>query len=331
MPGEIYVVKTGVENYFWESCRKGNFVALMFEQPYYDTWLADDREAYFELTAADAPKGSNPTTVKGNATAWFNYGLKIRDSRGDIFICRDGDNVYWATTTDAPWFATPHEHAGQPIVAVCKPVDKWTRFTAKGDKALRWETTHNRGKDFLSPYTALFRIDDEEMRDYLDAMLHGDDLMPWHSQSKWKIKQGEHKGKTLGNTVAVVEFVVAELMLSISQTVKQANGQVILSVKSMKNKELIGPEAEMKEHLRQLYIEQEGRCKISGIPMHVPGQDDKNPDLMVSPDRIDSSGHYEKGNIQLVCRFINYWKCATDNSKFGDLLDLVIEHRKTTS
>ena len=39
--------------------------------------------------------------------------------------------------------------------------------------------------------------------------------------------------------------------------------------------------------------------------------------------RIDSSGHYVRGNIQIVCRFINFWKGASDNEEFKDLLMLV--------
>jgi hypothetical protein len=332
MPGEIYFIKTGADNYFWKRCLEANTAALMFDQDYYEAWAANDKEAHLEVTRKHADKGASESDLKRESTTWFTHGQRLANSLGDIFICRDGNNLYWATSTEAPWYPIPHEHMGQPVVAVCKPVDGWTRFTAKGDKALKWETTHNRAKDFLQPYPALFRIDNEEMRDYLDAMLHGDDLTPWHSQSAWKIKQGEHRGKSLANSLAAVEFAVEQLMTSITQTVSQSNGQVVMAVKTMKNKELVGSKEVMRAHLKQLYEDQEGRCKLSGIQMHVPGaQDGVNPDLMISPDRIDSNGHYEAGNIQLVCRFVNYWKCATDNSKFTELLDLVIEHRKTQS
>lgn len=325
MAGEFYVIKTGAENYFWERCREGNFTALMFDKPYYEAWAAGDTAAHLDVVRKNAKKGTPEIELKRRSTIWYNNGGTLRDSHGDIFLNRVGNNVYWATSTDASWFAIEHEYEGQPVVAVCKPVDKWVRHTAK-DVPLQWPTIHNKAKDYLSPHRALFHITDVEMCGYLDALLSGDDLKPWHTQPMWKLKQGEDKGKSLGNSVPVVDFVVEDLMLKIKHTVDQANGQVVMSVKSMKNKELID-EVAVKAHLRQLYIDQDGRCKISGIPMHVPGQDNKNPDLMVSPDRIDSNGHYEVGNLQLVCRFINFWKCAADNSAFADLLDLVIEHR----
>ena len=42
-----------------------------------------------------------------------------------------------------------------------------------------------------------------------------------------------------------------------------------------------------------------------------------------SLDRIDSDGHYEIGNLQLVCRFANFWKGASENEEFRPLLAIV--------
>ena len=56
-------------------------------------------------------------------------------------------------------------------------------------------------------------------------------------------------------------------------------------------------------------------------------QDGVDLDMLVSLDRIDSNGHYEIGNMQLVCRFVNYWKSSQDNGRFLELLDLIIERR----
>lgn len=327
MAGETYVIKTGELNYFWPHCHKGSFVALMFDKPYFEAWASGDKDVYFDVVRQLAKKNTPEPIIRREATIWFNNGMKLRDSVGDVFINRVDNNLYWATTKDEPSFTIEHEYQGVSVVALCKPVDNWSRFNAKGTP-LQWQTTHNRAKDFLSPYPALFRIDHSEMQDYLDALLHGDDLSPWHQQPSWKIKQGEDKGKSLGKSVPVIDYVVTDLWHSMVQTTSQANGQLVISVKHMKNKTIVGTEAEMRKHLAELWEKQEGRCALSGIPMHAPGQDNIEPDLRVSPDRIDSNGHYEIGNIQLVCRFINYWKCAAENGKFLDLLDLVIEARK---
>ena len=48
-----------------------------------------------------------------------------------------------------------------------------------------------------------------------------------------------------------------------------------------------------------------------------------NPDLAPSLDRIDSSKHYEPGNLQVVARFINRWKSDDEQENFLRLLKLV--------
>jgi hypothetical protein len=45
--------------------------------------------------------------------------------------------------------------------------------------------------------------------------------------------------------------------------------------------------------------------------------------LLPSVDRIDSNGHYEAGNLQVVCQFVNFWKGSSDNEEFKRLLMLV--------
>jgi hypothetical protein len=67
---------------------------------------------------------------------------------------------------------------------------------------------------------------------------------------------------------------------------------------------------------------QGNRCALTGIPFEFHGMDsDKN--LLPSLDRIDSDGHYEAGNLQIVCQFINFWKSDQDNEEFKRLLMLV--------
>ena len=58
------------------------------------------------------------------------------------------------------------------------------------------------------------------------------------------------------------------------------------------------------------------------IPFQLPGD---NSDLQLAPslDRIDGMGHYEEGNLQVVCRFINFSKGDNNNDEFRRLLALV--------
>ncbi|APG93455.1 hypothetical protein SAMCFNEI73_pB0258 (plasmid) [Sinorhizobium americanum] len=61
--------------------------------------------------------------------------------------------------------------------------------------------------------------------------------------------------------------------------------------------------------------------------MHLDGNENIDFDMLASADRIDSNGHYEIGNVQLVCRFVNFWKCAQENGRFLNLLERVIARR----
>ena len=80
--------------------------------------------------------------------------------------------------------------------------------------------------------------------------------------------------------------------------------------------------AQLEKLMTSLYHLQEGRCALTGL---IFSEDATNGDknLLPSPDRIDSNGHYEEGNLQIVCQFINFWKSDTDNEEFKRLLMLV--------
>ncbi|TIN95537.1 MAG: hypothetical protein E5Y06_12360 [Mesorhizobium sp.] len=110
------------------------------------------------------------------------------------------------------------------------------------------------------------------------------------------------------------------------QTVANSSGQIVQ--KTMKDKKLLCSEKEMRAHIEQLMETQGGICKLTGLRMHLDKQDGADNDMLVSLDRIDSDGHYEIGNVQLVCRFVNFWKSSQGNGRFLELLDRIVEHRK---
>jgi hypothetical protein len=65
------------------------------------------------------------------------------------------------------------------------------------------------------------------------------------------------------------------------------------------------------EELINMWIEQNGKCKMSGRQMtHVIGDDketEKNP-FNASIDRISSDNGYVSGNVQLICNWLNVGK-----------------------
>ncbi|WP_339643403.1 hypothetical protein [uncultured Pelagibacterium sp.] len=131
-----------------------------------------------------------------------------------------------------------------------------------------------------------------------------------------KAAGGKDEGRILGGR----EKSIIAMRLSVENTVKNANGQIVQRV--LKNKELRMTSAELEKLMASLLDLQDNRCALTGIPFQFLGPEaDKN--LLPSLDRIDSAGHYEVGNLQVVCQFINFWKGDSDNAEFQRLLMLV--------
>lgn len=110
---------------------------------------------------------------------------------------------------------------------------------------------------------------------------------------------------------------------SIQRTTRYANGQIV--ERTAKNKELRMNPEELEQHLANLLDRQGNRCAVTGIPFHFHGPyADRH--LLPSPDRIDSDGHYEQGNLQIVCQFVNFWKSSMADVEFRRLLQLVQDY-----
>ncbi|OAP43203.1 hypothetical protein ATC00_04710 [Sinorhizobium americanum] len=204
---------------------------------------------------------------------------------------------------------------------VAKPVRGWSRRN-KRLAALTWNSIHPKAKGYLSSQQAVFRIANGDMKAYIRALIDGDQLDEWHNRPDWRERLGEDKGKTLGRNVELSDFAITRMMQSIRDTVKNSNGQQVLKI--LRDKKLLCSEA---AHLAELIKEQQGLCAITKLPMHLDGNENIDFDMLASADRIDSNGHYEIGNVQLVCRFVNFWKCAQENGRFLNLLERVIARR----
>jgi len=320
MAGEIYIVMTGNGNELWADCLERKLVALGFDEPYFDAWKANDYSAYLAIERAAAPAGTPDANIKAQSTLWFNRATRLAESEDDLWLHRDDNNLYWAeTTADPPVF----ERYGNQVM-LAKPVRGWSRRNQKS-VAMTWNSIHPKAKDYLVTQQAVFRVANEDMRSYIRCLIDGDELGEWHERSDWRERLGEDRGKTLGRNLELSEFAITRMMLSIRDTVKNSNGQLVL--KTLKDKRLLCSEAEMRAHLVQLMKSQHGLCAITKLPMHLDGQENLDKDMLASADRIDSNGHYAVGNIQLVCRFVNFWKCAQENGRFLDLLERVTARR----
>ena len=82
------------------------------------------------------------------------------------------------------------------------------------------------------------------------------------------------------------------------------------------------PESELEKLIGDLHDDQDGLCNISALPLQLDGEE-TDKQMLCSLDRIDSSKHYEKDNLQLLCRFVNKWKSADEDAEFRRLMDIV--------
>ncbi|SDX54353.1 hypothetical protein SAMN05444336_106132 [Albimonas donghaensis] len=102
------------------------------------------------------------------------------------------------------------------------------------------------------------------------------------------------------------------------QTAKQSYGQIVQ--RTVKNKDLRLSKEALIAHLNELLDETSNRCAITSLILQFEGSDEH---LRPSLDRIDSNGHYEAGNLQVVARFINFWKRDTEDTEFRRLIAVV--------
>jgi hypothetical protein len=123
-----------------------------------------------------------------------------------------------------------------------------------------------------------------------------------------------------GRVIGGREKSIIAMRYSILNTTRTANGQIV--ERTLKNKELLMNPQELEKLLARLLDLQDNRCALTGIPFHFHGPD-ADSNLLPSPDRIDSNGHYADGNLQIVCQFINFWKRDTEVEEFKRLLMLV--------
>jgi hypothetical protein len=129
------------------------------------------------------------------------------------------------------------------------------------------------------------------------------------------------KGKaSKSRKLNALEVSIFDMAFQAASAAATSNGQQVLITK--KNKDLLVPKDELKNIIREQLQKQKKACALTGIRLQFKG-DHTDPCRLASLDRIDSNKHYEPGNLQIVCRFINQWKSSMPDFEFRRLLDLV--------
>jgi hypothetical protein len=113
---------------------------------------------------------------------------------------------------------------------------------------------------------------------------------------------------------------IYEMVANALAAASAGNGQLVERI--LKNKEVRMSRQDLEAYVEGLIEKQEGLCALTGLPLQFRKEHDDDQ-LLASLDRIDSAGHYEHGNLQVVCRFANKWKSDSHTDEFVRLLALV--------
>jgi len=151
-------------------------------------------------------------------------------------------------------------------------------------------------------------------------LVDGGDLSAWHEQPEWQAKLSTAATQRPGTVFNARQRTFANMAITARDTAANANGQMVS--RQVKVKEFrFASVQELEGYAADLYDAQEGLCAITNLPLQFLDGDD--PQMCCSLDRVDSNGHYERGNLQIVCRFINRWKSDVDDGEFRRLIEIV--------
>jgi hypothetical protein len=240
-----------------------------------------------------------------------------------VWIHRERDELWWTTSRPGDpqvslEAALKPSHLSERVYFIHKPAMPWSDKSKKGN-GLRWGALHPKPQEFLFTEGTLQQLSDEYAA-YAMALIEGGNLEEWHGLPAWKDKV-ERAGKGAVTLFSARQKAVIRMARTALDTVAGANGQQVL--RTLRDKELrFGSQPEFEEYIRALVHDQEGLCALTGLRLQYDGEFDDR-ELLCSLDRIDSSGHYEPGNLQIVCQFVNRWKNDADDATFRRLVELV--------
>jgi hypothetical protein len=316
----VFIANFGVANSMWPQARGLPAVTVFNDDGADPFWRHGDRDGFIAYCKENSvtQHGKPPTTV--TASRWFNLPTIVTESSNDVWIHREQDHIWWTVTSDveATISREPAPAGGrEPIVLYAKPSAPWTDRSRTGQR-LRWSMLHPKARTFLFTEQTLQQISEENAA-YALALVNGDDLSSWHSLPDWRAAEAK-SGRGAVREAPARKIAILNMIMSAENTARNSNGQVV--ERTVKDKSFgLGTREEAEALLDRLMASNGDRCALTGVPLQFGRESD--PDLRPSLDRIDSAGHYEPDNVQVVAWFANRWKNANDDAGFRQLIALV--------
>lgn len=323
---KVFIANFGQQNYLWPACHERSTIATINNVQVQPFWEAGDRKGYVAHALANMKTARGETPTSSVASRWFGLTDEVANTKDDIWIHREKAELWWTTSRADPVDIArrPSQNSdrdGPDIYEFHKPCDPWTDSTRKGG-TLSWNGLHPKAKDFLFTEGTLQQLQPDNAA-YALALIAGEDLSEWHERPEWKAKS-DRAGRSAAVVFDPIQKAAWRMADTALSTVAQANGQRVARTVKVKNCEFSAEELRM--YLEGLIRDQDRLCAISGISLQFDGDHD-DAEMLCSLDRIDSAGHYAKGNLQVVCRFVNRWKSDGDDGQFRRLIESVRSQR----
>jgi hypothetical protein len=270
------------------------------------------------MATAKTVRGRAPT--RAVASRWFSVGLEIAETNGDVWVHREKNEIWWTITK--PDLAEAElqaaylpSYVGQMVYVIHKPAQKWSNRDRSG-RRLDWGAIHPKAKDFLFTESTLIQFSADNA-EYVRTLVGGGNLAPWHERKTWKEKL-ENARRAPVVIFSPIQMAALRMVDTAMRTVATSSGQIVERIQKNKD-QLFDDEEEFRRFVEGLIMDQEGLCALSGLLLQYDSVFE-DAEMLASLDRIDSDGHYEPGNLQVVCRFINRWKNNDKDENFMRLL-----------
>jgi hypothetical protein len=320
----VYVANFGAGNWGWNECLTANSMMIMDDDRVHPFYLAGDRAGYIKECQKVLKSAKGHDVITPVASRWYGLQDLFRETDGDLWIHREDDELWWTMSRNTPLHTDiridPKPTHGSIWISVdTKEVSGWRNESTTGNR-LRWPELHVKARDFLTN-RATFHPVLGENAEYVKALIEGKDLSRWHNSHTW-MATAERSKKGVVTYSNALGRTAAE-MASRAMSVSLYGGTVTLSIAKIKEYGF-GSKADMEMYLREVLEDSEKICALSGIPVIFEGEEG-DIETRASLDRIDSSKGYIRGNVQIVCRFINQWKSDSTDERFLRLLRLVRE------
>jgi hypothetical protein len=319
---KVVIANFGLENVLWPVCRDRATVATYEDEDLRPFWLAGDRAGYVAHCIATKKTAAGITPPKATASRWFNLATIVSTTDGDLWLHREKDELWWTISLAGEVQVSLESglppNPGQRAYVLHKPSSGWSNRDKKG-VALRWNALHPRAKEFLFTEGTLQQLSAEHAA-YAAALIEGASLDAWHAREDWQAK-AERARKGAATTFDARRKSVVRMAMTAMGTAANARGQTVERTVKVKDWRFLSQQ-DCEAYLEALLKSQDGLCALTGLRLQFDTASDDD-EMLCSLDRIDSNGHYEPGNLQVVCRFANRWKNNSDDAAFRRLVRLL--------